>query len=91
MNIGLVYFDRGRLEDELVAYQKALVIHEEIGNPLGQANDLVNIGLVYFDQGKLEAALKSYQEARVIFLNLGALRELQIVTRNIELLNTAMK
>ena len=33
-NIGLVYFDQGKLEEALKSYQHALTIDKEIGNPL---------------------------------------------------------
>jgi len=91
MNIGNVYSNQGKHEKALKSYQDALATFIEIGNPLGKASAIMNIGTVYRNRGKLEESLKYYQDARVIFLNIGAVRELQIVTRNIEQLNTAMK
>ena len=70
-NIGLVYFNQGKLEEALKSHQAAFEIHKQIGHPLGQANDLNNIGNVYAKQGKLEEALKSYQAALEIHKQIG--------------------
>jgi len=90
-NIGLVYFQQGRLEEALKSYQDALTIHKEISKPLGQANTLLNIGRVYFNQDKKTEAMELFGEARAIFLEIGATRKWQLVERRISQLETAMK
>ena len=89
--LGNVYFRQGKYEEALKSLQDALATFKEIGNPLGQANDLMNIGNVYFNQGKLEEALKLLNEARAIFSQVGATGKLQLVERMIAQLETAMK
>ena len=70
-NIGNVYLNQGKLEEALKSYRDALAIHEEIGNPLEQANVLNNIGLIYYQRGKLEEALKSHRDALTTFNEIG--------------------
>ena len=63
VSINATSFNQGKLEQALKSYRDALAIHEEIGNPLGQANALGNIGIVYSLQGRLEEAIRQTKNA----------------------------
>ncbi|NIT36272.1 MAG: hypothetical protein GTN49_07205 [candidate division Zixibacteria bacterium] len=60
------------------------MIHQPLGNPLGEARDLGNIGGVYFHKGEPAEALKYFEEAVAIFERIGAAREIEVVKRNIK-------
>jgi tetratricopeptide (TPR) repeat protein len=70
-NIGLVYSDKGDLDQALKYLQDALKIHKEVGYRQGEASDLGNIGLVYKAKGDLDQALKYLQDALKIFVKIG--------------------
>jgi tetratricopeptide (TPR) repeat protein len=44
-NIGLIYKNKGDLDNALKYHSDALVIHREIGYKQGEANQLGNIGM----------------------------------------------
>ena len=71
-NIGLIYSDKGKLDDALNYYQQTLAINKALGNPLIQASALNNIGNVYKRTGKLDLALNCCQQALIIFKTIGA-------------------
>src|SRR5690606_22123349 len=60
--MGLIYSDKGDLDQALKYLQEALKIDKEIGYRQGEANQLGNIGLIYSDKGDLDQALKYLQE-----------------------------
>ena len=64
-NLGLLYFNQGKLAEAEKMYQRALDGYEKAWGPehtsiLGTVN---NLGLLYFNQGKLAEAEKMYQRA----------------------------
>ncbi len=65
-NIGVVYRDKGELDNALKFHLDALVIDREIGYRQGEANQLGNIGVIYHQKGDLDNALKQYRDALVI-------------------------
>ena len=59
-NRGLAYYNRGRLEQSIAEYQKAIQINPNFA----QARN--NLGNVYYNQSKLEEAVVEYQGAITI-------------------------
>ncbi|MBU7046650.1 MAG: tetratricopeptide repeat protein [Theionarchaea archaeon] len=55
-NIGIIYKNKGDLDEALKNHKAALNIHREIGYRLGEANQLGNIGIIYMDKGDLDEA-----------------------------------
>jgi len=70
-NIGLLYQDKGDLDQALKYHQEALKIDKEIGFRQGEANQLGNIGLIYQAKGDLDQALKYLEEALKIAKEIG--------------------
>jgi tetratricopeptide (TPR) repeat protein len=70
-NIGLIYRDKGNLDDALKYLQDALEIFKEINYRQGEAADLGNIGLIYHLKGDLIDALKYLQDALEIHKEIG--------------------
>ena len=70
-NIGLIYSDKGELDNALKYHQDALKIHREIGYKQGEANQLGNIGLIYSNKGELDNALKYLMDALKIHREIG--------------------
>jgi len=70
-NIGVIYQNKGNLDNALKYLQQALVIEKEIGYKQGEAITLGNIGLIYQDKGDLDNALKYHQQALVIDKEIG--------------------
>jgi tetratricopeptide (TPR) repeat protein len=70
-NIGLIYADKGDLDNALKYHQDGLKINQEIGYKQGEASDLGNIGLIYRARGDLGNALKYYQGALNIHKEIG--------------------
>jgi adenylate cyclase len=67
-----VYLNLSDYAQALSYYQKALAIHEEIGNKNGIANNLGNIGLVYSNLSDFPQALSYYQKALAIYEEIGS-------------------
>ncbi|MGC1122220.1 MAG: tetratricopeptide repeat protein [Candidatus Methanofastidiosia archaeon] len=61
----------GELGAALEYSREALNLDREIGNKLGEANDLGNIGLICRYRGELDQALKYHMEALGIYRELG--------------------
>ena len=70
-NIGLIYSDRGNLDQALKYHKGALKIHREIGYKQGEASDLGNIGLIYSAKGDLNQALKYHNDALKVDQKIG--------------------
>ena len=70
-NIGLIYSDKGDLDNALKYHQQALVINKDIGYKQGEAGNLGNIGVIYRIKGDLDNALKYHQQALVISKDIG--------------------
>jgi tetratricopeptide (TPR) repeat protein len=73
-NIGLIYRDKGDLDQALRYHQEALKVHKEIGYLQGEASDLGNIGLIYRAKGDLDQALRYHQEALKVHKEIGYLQ-----------------
>jgi protein O-mannosyl-transferase len=59
-NLGLAYFQQGRLDDAIAQYQKVLQI-----DPL-ETDALNNLGSAYLQKGRLDEAVAHYQKALAI-------------------------
>jgi tetratricopeptide (TPR) repeat protein len=70
-NIGQVYWSQGDYAQALNYYQRALKIHREAGNRVGEGAALWNIGATYTDQKLYDQALPNLQQAFVIFRDIG--------------------
>jgi tetratricopeptide (TPR) repeat protein len=70
-NIGLIYSDKGDLDEALKYHQDALKIDRDVGYKQGEANQLGNIGLIYSAKGDLDEALKYHQDALKIDRDVG--------------------
>ena len=70
-NIGLIYSDKGELDQALRYHKEAIKIDKEISYRQGQAVDLGNIGLIYYDKGELDQALRYHREAIKIYKEIG--------------------
>ncbi|MBU7017848.1 MAG: DUF4365 domain-containing protein [Theionarchaea archaeon] len=62
-NIGVIYRDKGYLDEALNNFKAALDIDREIGHKQGEAIDLGNVGVIYRDKGDLDEAFKDLIEA----------------------------
>jgi tetratricopeptide (TPR) repeat protein len=60
------------LEKVILNFQQALEIDREIGNRLGEANQLANLGIVYAERGDLDKAKDYLQQAQAIYQQIGA-------------------
>ncbi|KAK5454944.1 hypothetical protein LTS15_005664 [Exophiala xenobiotica] len=64
-NLGLLYADRGKLDEAEKMYQRALAGKEKSlgADHTSTLNTVNNLGILYCDQGKLNEAEKMYQRA----------------------------
>jgi len=85
-NIGLIYAGLGKPEEALRHHNEALEIDRKIGYEQGVASDLGNIGNIYRGLGKPEEALRHYNEALEIFKRIGSQPQIEIVLKNIEII-----
>jgi tetratricopeptide (TPR) repeat protein len=90
-NIGVIYQDRGDLDQALKYHREALEINKQIGHKEGEAAQLGNIGLIYKAKGDLDQALKYMNDALKIFEEIGMPEQIGIVKRNIERISQQMK
>jgi len=70
-NIGLIYSDKGDLDEALKYHEDALKIARDNGYKQGEAIQLGNIGLVYAGRGDLDTALKYHEDALKIARDIG--------------------
>jgi tetratricopeptide (TPR) repeat protein len=64
-------YDQGQYPSALNYYQRALVIHREVGNRAMEGTTLNNTGLVYQARGQYDQALENFQRALVIAREVG--------------------
>ncbi len=70
-NIGLIYSDKGDLDESLKYLKQALELHRQIGYVQGEASDLGNIGLIYRSKGDLDESLKYHKQALELHRQIG--------------------
>jgi hypothetical protein len=75
--------NQGRYAEALEAYQKALAIHERIGDQQGIAISYNNIGNIHAAQGRYAEALEAYQKALTIRERIGDQQGIAICYNNI--------
>ena len=61
--IGLVYKDKGELDNALKYQKKSLKINREIEDKQNEGNVLSDIGQIYRQKGYLDDAIDYYQKA----------------------------
>ncbi|MBR9919557.1 MAG: tetratricopeptide repeat protein, partial [Bacteroidetes bacterium] len=66
-NIGLIYSNKGELDEALKYHKSALELDRQIGYVQGEASGLGNIGLIYRSKGELDEALKYLKLALIIW------------------------
>ena len=66
-----MYSGQGDQQKSLQYYEKALKIHEEMGNREGIANDLGNMGICIPDTGRPQKSLQHYEKALKIHEEIG--------------------
>ena len=60
-------------------YEETLQIDQNLGDPMGIANDFYNIGKVYNKQGEYRKALQNYEESLKIFAQLGQKQYIEVL------------
>ena len=83
MESGQVDRQQNRFEDAENAFNKALTLFKQLGDPLGQGKALGNLGTVYQYQGQLEQAVSCYRQSLAIAENFGNQRSAAICRGNI--------
>ena len=86
--LGLIYSDKGDLDQALKYLQDALKIDKEIGYRQGEANQLGNIGLIYRAKGDLDQALKYLKEALEVLDRFNLIYGIDIIVNAIRQLET---
>ena len=71
LEVGKRYYQIGKNDQALNNYERALVIHREVGDRAMEGTTLNNIGAVYRAQGKNDQALNNYERALVIHREVG--------------------
>jgi len=66
-NTGVGYYQQNKYKEALEWYNKALAMHRESGNFLGEGFVLSNIGLIYWKQGDLPTAVDYYLQTLKIW------------------------
>lgn len=67
-NIGLVYWNQGKLDSAIYTYKMALSNFARLDEiRVGSANTHNNLGLIYNDLGQLDSAIYNYKKALEIF------------------------
>jgi len=80
---GLALHLRGDYPAALAKFQRALALHEELGNRSGVAGVTGNIGTVYQQTEDFLTALEYYQRAMILYEELGKSADVAIVMGNI--------
>ncbi len=69
-NMGVIYKNRGKIDDALSQYLAALKIHQNLDNREGIANTRSNIANLYTIKNDYQRALVFFRQARAIFYEL---------------------
>jgi tetratricopeptide (TPR) repeat protein len=69
--LGILYADRGEIEQAIALYQQSLEIQEQIGNVQGKAATLHQLGRIYANRGEIEQAIALYQQSLEIQEQIG--------------------
>jgi len=62
-NLGNVYYQQGKWQEAIAAYEQSLQTKRELGNVHGVALTLGNLGNVYSNQGKWQEAIATYEQS----------------------------
>lgn len=71
-NLGLVYWELGRLDEAVRHYEQALALDRQTGRLAGQAASLGNLGQVHRELGRLEQATDHSTQALTLHRQTGA-------------------
>jgi tetratricopeptide (TPR) repeat protein/serine phosphatase RsbU (regulator of sigma subunit) len=85
--IGSIHEAQGRYAEALESYQKALTIHELIGDQKGIATCHNDIGVIHAKQGRYDEALEAYQKALTIRERIGGQQGIAICYNNIGIIH----
>ena len=82
--LGVVYGDKGELEQALQYHNDALKINHEMGDNLDEANELLNIGLILKSKGEREKALENLKSAFEIIEKHGSSHNWYIIKKAVK-------
>jgi tetratricopeptide (TPR) repeat protein len=85
-NIGSIHRDTGEFEKAIFYYERALTIFQDHENFPGMATQHTNIGYAGSQLGLANAAIKHFEKAAELYDRLGAVEQLEMTRKNIELL-----
>lgn len=88
--LGNLHTDQSRLEDGRVCFERALVIHRETGNQLGEGNSFNSLGILHKSHGRLAEASQFFQESLAIRQRIGDRRGEGASLTNLGLLSMAL-
>jgi tetratricopeptide (TPR) repeat protein len=84
--IGLIYRQKGELDQALPYFQQSLTLSKQLGNKHNMAITLGNIGLLYMVKGDLTQALEYCRESLTYFEETGVESSIAAVLNNIGVL-----
>ncbi|MBI2923969.1 MAG: tetratricopeptide repeat protein [Planctomycetes bacterium] len=70
-NRGLVLLELGQIEEAVVSFEQAILVHREMGHKPGLAIHIGNLGIARLRQGRFEDALASFEAAARLHADLG--------------------
>ena len=70
-NLGILYHERGRIEETLSCYAAALAIHGEVGDRFREGMTLGNLASMHLDQGRMDEARMDVEAALAIHREVG--------------------
>ncbi len=82
-NIGVLYWEMGKIEEALKYEEKSVEIMEKIGDKSGMGALYGNIGIIYEERGNTSKALQYYEKALHIAEKIGDKNTLSISLSNV--------
>jgi serine phosphatase RsbU (regulator of sigma subunit) len=90
-NIGVVFWQQGKLPEALKKYKEGLAIQLEIKDTLGSAGTYINMGNAYLYQSDFPHALESYQASENAFGQLNDLNGIATAVTNLGAIYSYLK
>ncbi len=90
LNVGILYWYKGELDEALVHHTQSLVFAEEINDKTSIARAYNNIGLIYWSKSELDKSIEFYQRSLNIYEELGLKQKTGGVLSNLANVYTMM-
>ncbi|QKQ73103.1 tetratricopeptide repeat protein [Nostoc sp. TCL240-02] len=81
--LGILYADKGKVDEAIALYNQSLEINERIGNVQGKAATLHQLGILYANKGEIDQAIALYNQSLEINEHIGNVQGKAVTLHNL--------